>query len=705
MGDFMTDEQRSWNMSRIRSKDTKPELLVRSLIHSLGYRFRLHDRKLPGRPDIVFPKLKKVVFVHGCFWHRHEGCPCAPLPKSNRDFWTAKLNTNRNRDIRNQLQLRERGWSYLIIWECETRKPDLSDRILSFLKDGDPAPDQSGGRRMVESGRGRTGIDAHQSIPVIDIFAGPGGLGEGFASFCQGKCGFDLRLSIEKDPYAHETLELRTFLREIQQLSGGIPGDYYDFLRQDLTRAELFERYPAQAKTAAAKAWKAELGSDDFPPALVDSRIKQALSGSRHFVLIGGPPCQAYSIVGRSRRRGIKEYKPEEDVRQRLYIEYLQILADHQPVVFVMENVKGLLSATLNQEAVFDRILLDLRSPAEAIVREGRSVANAGILRGYRLFSLVEPGECLAGERKSFLVEAEKYGIPQARHRVIILGLRDDFRNVSPKCLRKGVRRTLGHALHGLPRLRSGLSCPDSSDSAWRDVLFEVKNALGDARKLNKVQALVQRSILEKLSSLHMPQSGCGGIFVEYTGAKKRRNHTWAEEQLADERIGGVCNHETRNHIPGDLHRYLYAACFAAIMGKSPTLRDFPFALLPMHKNVQSILAQDESVWRKAAADLKFADRFRVQTFNRPCTTITSHIAKDGHYYIHPDPTQCRSLTVREAARIQTFPDNYFFCGSRTAQYQQVGNAVPPILAGQIAAVVHDIFRQAGLIASGRRSH
>jgi DNA (cytosine-5)-methyltransferase 1 len=156
-------------------------------------------------------------------------------------------------------------------------------------------------------------------------------------------------------------------------------------------------------------------------------------------------------------------------------------------------------------------------------------------------------------------------------------------------------------------------------------------------------------------------------------------------EWFCDARVGGVLNHSTRSHIPGDIHRYLFAAAFAATNGYSPKLADLPAGLLPQHEN---IVGDPE----KAI----FADRFRVQLAERPSTTVTSHISKDGHYYIHFDPSQARSLTAREAARLQTFPDNYFFCGGRTSQYQQIGNAVPPLLARQIAHVVSEILTESG---------
>jgi DNA mismatch endonuclease (patch repair protein) len=119
--DTLTRERRSWNMSRIKGRDTKPELLVRSVLHRLGYRFRLHQKKLPGRPDLVLPKHRTVVFVHGCFWHRHPRCRYAYTPKSNIAFWTTKFEQNVARDREARRALRKAGWRVVVIWECQAK--------------------------------------------------------------------------------------------------------------------------------------------------------------------------------------------------------------------------------------------------------------------------------------------------------------------------------------------------------------------------------------------------------------------------------------------------------------------------------------------------------------------------------------------------------------------------------------------------------
>ena len=147
---------------------------------------------------------------------------------------------------------------------------------------------------------------------------------------------------------------------------------------------------------------------------------------------------------------------------------------------------------------------------------------------------------------------------------------------------------------------------------------------------------------------------------------------------LPDPRLDVILNHEVREHMSADLMRYAYASAFARVQGYSPRgAKEFPIGLHPHHKN-----------WKSG----KFVDRFKVQIGDAPSSTVTSHLAKDGHYFIHPDPSQIRSLSVREAARLQTFPDNYFFEGKRGAQYRQVGNAVPPWMARQIADVVYSFL-------------
>jgi DNA mismatch endonuclease (patch repair protein) len=134
MTDRISEARRSWNMSRIRGKDTKPEIAVRSMLHRLGYRFRLHRNDLPGRPDIVLPSRKTVILVHGCYWHRHPGCRYAYSPKSRIDFWEKKFSENIARDRRNMDELQSIGWRALVVWECELREPDeLKKRLKDEL--------------------------------------------------------------------------------------------------------------------------------------------------------------------------------------------------------------------------------------------------------------------------------------------------------------------------------------------------------------------------------------------------------------------------------------------------------------------------------------------------------------------------------------------------------------------------------------------
>lgn len=138
MADTMSPEERSRQMALVRSEDTKPEMAVRRLVHGMGYRYRLHCRDLPGKPDMVFRSRRAVVFVHGCFWHRHEGCSLARLPKSKVDFWTTKLEGNRERDTRKVAELKKSGWRVFVVWECELNNMEaLAARLRRFLDEGD----------------------------------------------------------------------------------------------------------------------------------------------------------------------------------------------------------------------------------------------------------------------------------------------------------------------------------------------------------------------------------------------------------------------------------------------------------------------------------------------------------------------------------------------------------------------------------------
>ena len=412
---------------------------------------------------------------------------------------------------------------------------------------------------------------------------------------------------------------------------------------------------------------------------MLDERIRAEIKGNRNWVLIGGPPCQAYSVVGRVRNGGVDE----NDRRVYLYKEYLKIIAKHKPVVFVMENVKGLLSAKLNGENIFDMILEDLSNPS--------AVFPETDCPQYRVFSLsnkpesygLPAGNPVYKKNTDYLIEAEKYGIPQKRHRVILLGIRQDLRVDSFPTLEESDPVSLREVIGDLPRIRSGLfrKIKSQSEAANGRVRFEYEMLKDNFQNWRRIYSENRREI-QSVNGFRRPPGNRqappysrGGEFI------KAHDNVRKPEKLSewyfDERLGGFCNHVSRAHLDEDLKRYFFASSFLEVHGRFPLLHDYPPSLLPRHKNAKSG---------------KFVDRFRVQDPDKPATTVTSHLSKDGHYFIHYDSSQCRSMTVREAARIQTFPDNYFFCGSRTAQYVQVGNAVPPYLAFQIAGIVRRLL-------------
>ena len=410
------------------------------------------------------------------------------------------------------------------------------------------------------------------------------------------------------------------------------------------------------------------------PAENIDFIIKAALHGTEDWILIGGPPCQAYSVAGRSRNMGIKDYKPEKDDRHFLYREYLRVISAHRPAVFIMENVKGLLSSTVKGELIFQQMLWDLSNPCEAL---GMKISGCR----YRIHSIsgeTENQAFLPGmqdmDPNHYVVCCEKYGIPQARHRVILTGIREDLWAHDPEKLDTTAEPlNMKEVLKDLPILRCSISKEEDSEEQWKKL---INNSTVKKTYVKEFEELIRKQYLLKMNR--------GAEFIQNRDFQRWVTNARMKKHLADwykdNRLRGVCNSSTRAHIKEDIERYLFASLYAQKYRKSPRLTEFPEKLLPEHKN---------------AGSGYFNDRFRVQVADSPSTTITSHISKDGHYYIHPDPVQCRSLTVREAARLQTFPDNYFFCGYRTQQYTQVGNAVPPLLAIQIAEIIYNFLRKA----------
>ncbi len=559
-------------------------------------------------------------------------------------------------------------------------------------------------------------------IPVIDIFAGPGGLSEGFHRYSwfrrDNELAFKVLLSIEKESSAHKTLLMRAFVRQFSK--GKLPDAYYDYAKCDSgpEKAEALKKIKQMKEweTAEDEAWLAELGKVDSKE--LNSRIRGKLHGKKNWILLGGPPCQAYSIMGRSRRLGLGKDVDLEDIdaveaittarakefysdeRHLLYLEYLKIVALHQPSIFVMENVKGILSAKFEipgsnqKELIFDTILQSLEDPwaffdSEELPDSWEEFVPL-IKHGYTLFSFVQKPDMLTADflPADYLIKTEEYGVPQKRHRVIVLGVRNDL-DIIPEQLSPYNAPNLSELIGDLPKLRScrsgrlpdGRSFGDKTDTTerWLEAIRgEVSGKLLDEIAERKVSNLMKKVRNRKNCDLTN-----GGAFVSHDNNLSDRLGS-LRRWLKDSKIKGTLQHETRGHMDSDFARYLFVSSYGQIIGGSPRLHHYPDSLIPNH----------ESAKEKEGKKRGFIDRFKVQLADSPASTVTSHIQKDGHYFIHYDPFQCRSLTVREAARIQTFPDDYYFEGERTDRYGQVGNAVPPYLAVQLAEVVAKLIKE-----------
>jgi DNA (cytosine-5)-methyltransferase 1 len=500
---------------------------------------------------------------------------------------------------------------------------------------------------------------------IVDLFAGPGGLGEGFASLVEeGHVPFQIGISVEKEASAHRTLTLRAFLREYRARHNALPAEFIDFHAGINPQPDWLAIDAEAWRHAIEEARALELGTAAAATD-IDVTIEKLKSKYEDTVLIGGPPCQAYSLVGRARSNGKVGYVPEDDARHYLFREYIRVLDRLRPAAFVMENVKGMLSSTIESRLVFEMLMEDLSSL-------GTGHGHHYELRAIR----VEDGWASLREvekSSDFIVRAEHFGVPQRRHRVIVVGIRSDLA-CRAACAEIPVGRTVrkvSEVIGMMPALRSGISRGLDDAASWQSELVAAASLLATIckeRDNGTLRAAFSSVAKRTKAGSPMPR------------AELRLPHGYGESNdellqwLDRPELRAIAQHETRGHMSADLNRYLFAAVFGQVLGFSPKAADFPLVLSPDHRN-----------WNSGV----FNDRFRVQLADEASTTVTSHISKDGHYFIHPDPMQCRSLTVREAARLQTFPDDYLFLGNRTQQYVQVGNAVPPFLARQIAKLVH----------------
>lgn len=414
--------------------------------------------------------------------------------------------------------------------------------------------------------------DIDKSPNFIDLFAGAGGLGEGFIA-----AGFTPVAHVEMDHYASLTLRTRSCFHFLKQKKRMEP--YYQYLRGEKSREELYALIPDVIHDSVICEKLDESTMD-----LIFDRINHLMQQKRMTrldLLVGGPPCQAYSGVGRSRKC------MKNDPRNRLYEYYFKILKKYDPEMFVFENVPGLETAG-----------------------EGKYISD-----------IKAKFESLQYELDKKLLDASDYGVLQKRKRIFLIGWKRNTKHFYPVIEKERWNNIIADILIDLPKIEPG----DNANVYSGEI----------SDYLRKTEIRNEHDIL-----------------------------TW---------------HVARRHIERD--REIYRNVIKAWNYDRKRLKytDLPGVLLT-HKNKSG-----------------FLDRFKIVASDLPVShTLMAHIAKDGHYYIHPDLEQARSISVREAARIQSFPDNYFFEGPRTSAFVQIGNAVPPLMSKAIAASLYKQFTEVG---------
>jgi len=439
---------------------------------------------------------------------------------------------------------------------------------------------------------------------AVDLFAGCGGLSEGFR-----QSGIDVIADVEMNNWACQTLQTRHIYYELKEMKN--LRLYNEYLRGAISLDRIYQEYPELKERVSSKVVRATLGAEETSTILrqIEASLRRH-EGTQVHVVLGGPPCQPYSVIGRARDPN----RMENDDRHYLYRHYLEILQNLEPSFFVYENVPGLFTAETDGGRIFDRLLEDF------------SALNPP-------YEIIPPLESIRTNPRGYVLDSANFGVPQHRKRLILIGYKRTlgarnpsivtiFKRLQEKSLRASKQEgvTVEDAISDLPALRAG----EGEDR------FYGPYPLGPA--LSSFQRRIRRS------------------------------------------SPGILNHRARTHMASDLDRYRFFierhnngsgdALLRDLMAQRPDL-------IPNHANLKD-----------------FQDRFKVQGWKSPSSTITAHISKDGHYYIHPDIDQCRSFTVREAARCQSFPDNFKFEGPRTEQFRQVGNAVPPRLAYHVAKAI-----------------